>query len=241
MAENEPSESIGLNGSYHSTSTEEKSICKEPVSSQHVILNENIATKEIIAVEKMNNDVLFKTADNHTISAASNGELTCSQKSIAIPANNASQINHKTSTNDSSVNVPSINAASITDLSPSTGISDLDTVDSNTRTDKISHEINGVTSEMDEHSNMKKVTFVDNDITANSPQEASSATVETTANQTPEGIVFLFELHDLPCCNFFFYLPYLSSIHEKAMNRYVLDGKSALAWELPFPGHLSST
>ena len=38
-----------------------------------------------------------------------------------------------------------------------------------------------------------------------------------------------------------FYLPYLSSIHEKAMYRYVLDGKSALAWELPFPGHLSST
>ena len=46
--------------------------------------------------------------------------------------------------------------------------------------------------------------------------------------------------------NFFFfffilYLPYLSSIHEKAMYRYVLDGKSALAWELLFPGHLSST
>ena len=43
---------------------------------------------------------------------------------------------------------------------------------------------------------------------------------------------------------FFFYLPYLSSIHEKAMYRYVLDGKSALAWELLFPrhlGHLSST
>ena len=40
---------------------------------------------------------------------------------------------------------------------------------------------------------------------------------------------------------FFFYLPYLSSIHDKAMYRYVLDGKSALAWELPFPGHLSST
>ena len=39
----------------------------------------------------------------------------------------------------------------------------------------------------------------------------------------------------------FFYLPYLSSIHEKAMYRYVLDGKSSLAWELPFPGHLSST
>ena len=39
----------------------------------------------------------------------------------------------------------------------------------------------------------------------------------------------------------FFYLPYLSSIHEKAMYRRVLDGKSALAWELPFPGHLSST
>ena len=39
--------------------------------------------------------------------------------------------------------------------------------------------------------------------------------------------------------NFFF--PYLSSIHEKAMYRYVLDGKSALALELPFPGHLSST
>ena len=40
---------------------------------------------------------------------------------------------------------------------------------------------------------------------------------------------------------FFFYLPYLSSIHEKAMYRYVLDGESALAWELPFPGHLSFT
>ena len=39
----------------------------------------------------------------------------------------------------------------------------------------------------------------------------------------------------------YFFLPYLSSIHEKAMYRYVLDGKSALAWELPFPGHLSST
>ena len=41
-----------------------------------------------------------------------------------------------------------------------------------------------------------------------------------------------------------FYLPYLSSIHEKAMYRYTLDGKSALAWELPFSrfmGHLSST
>ena len=25
------------------------------------------------------------------------------------------------------------------------------------------------------------------------------------------------------------------------MYRYVLDGESALAWELPFPGHLSST
>ena len=37
-----------------------------------------------------------------------------------------------------------------------------------------------------------------------------------------------------------FYLPYLSSIHEKAMYRYFLDGESALAWELPFPGHLSS-
>ena len=40
---------------------------------------------------------------------------------------------------------------------------------------------------------------------------------------------------------FFFYLPYLSSIHEKAMFRYVLDGESALAWKLTFPGHLSST
>ena len=39
----------------------------------------------------------------------------------------------------------------------------------------------------------------------------------------------------------FFYLPYLSSIQEKAMYHYVLDGKSALAWKLPFPGHLSST
>ena len=41
--------------------------------------------------------------------------------------------------------------------------------------------------------------------------------------------------------DFFFYFPYLSSIHEKAMYRYVLDGKPALAWELPYPGHLSST
>ena len=40
---------------------------------------------------------------------------------------------------------------------------------------------------------------------------------------------------------FFFNLPYLSSIHEKAMYRYVLDGKFALAWELLFPGHLSFT
>ena len=39
----------------------------------------------------------------------------------------------------------------------------------------------------------------------------------------------------------FFYLPYSSSIHEKAMHRYVLDAKSALAWELLFPGHLFST
>ena len=39
----------------------------------------------------------------------------------------------------------------------------------------------------------------------------------------------------------FFYLLYLSSIHEKAIYRYVLDGKSALARELPFSGHLSST
>ena len=36
---------------------------------------------------------------------------------------------------------------------------------------------------------------------------------------------------------FIFYLPYLFSIHEKAMYRYVLDGESALAWELPFPAH----
>ena len=39
----------------------------------------------------------------------------------------------------------------------------------------------------------------------------------------------------------FLYLPYLFSTHEKAMYCYVLGGKSALAWELPFPGHLSST
>ena len=45
-------------------------------------------------------------------------------------------------------------------------------------------------------------------------------------------LVFLF---------FIFFLPYLSSIFEKAMYRYVLDGESALAWELPFLGHLSST
>ena len=37
------------------------------------------------------------------------------------------------------------------------------------------------------------------------------------------------------------YLPYLSSIHEKVMYHYVLDGKFALAWELLFPGHLSAT
>ena len=42
------------------------------------------------------------------------------------------------------------------------------------------------------------------------------------------------------CSCFIFYLPYLSSIHEKAIFHYVLDGKSALAWELLFPGHLSS-
>ena len=40
---------------------------------------------------------------------------------------------------------------------------------------------------------------------------------------------------------FFFYLSYLSSIYEKAIYRYVLDGKFALAWELPFPGYLFST
>ena len=33
----------------------------------------------------------------------------------------------------------------------------------------------------------------------------------------------------------------MSSIDEKAMYRYILDSKSALAWELAFPGHLSST
>ena len=38
----------------------------------------------------------------------------------------------------------------------------------------------------------------------------------------------------------FFFLPYLSSIHKKAIYRCVLDGESALAWDLPFPGHLSS-
>ena len=37
------------------------------------------------------------------------------------------------------------------------------------------------------------------------------------------------------------FLPSLSSIHEKAMYCYVLDGESALAWELPFSGHLSAT
>ena len=37
---------------------------------------------------------------------------------------------------------------------------------------------------------------------------------------------FASEIHNA----IFFYLPYLSSIHEKAMYRYVLDGMSALAW-----------
>ena len=32
----------------------------------------------------------------------------------------------------------------------------------------------------------------------------------------------------------FFYLPYLSSIHEKVMYHYVLEGKSAPTWELLF-------
>ena len=40
---------------------------------------------------------------------------------------------------------------------------------------------------------------------------------------------------------FFLFLPSLSSIHEKVMYCYVLDGESALAWELPFSGHPSST
>ena len=43
------------------------------------------------------------------------------------------------------------------------------------------------------------------------------------------------------CFELFFYLPYLSYIHEKVMYCYVLDGKSGLAWELLFPGHLPST
>ena len=40
---------------------------------------------------------------------------------------------------------------------------------------------------------------------------------------------------------FFYFLRYLPSIHEKAIYCYLLDEKSALAWELPLPGHLSST
>ena len=40
---------------------------------------------------------------------------------------------------------------------------------------------------------------------------------------------------------YFFYFSYLSSIHEKAMYCYGLDGKPALAWDLAFPGRLSST
>ena len=43
------------------------------------------------------------------------------------------------------------------------------------------------------------------------------------------------------CKSFFYIFPYLSSIHEKEMYRYVLDGMSALVWELLYPGHLSST
>ena len=39
----------------------------------------------------------------------------------------------------------------------------------------------------------------------------------------------------------FFNLAYLSSSYGKAMHCYVLDGKPALALELLFPGHLSST
>ena len=49
------------------------------------------------------------------------------------------------------------------------------------------------------------------------------------------------ELTNAKLCFLLFYLPYLTSIHEKTMHRYFLDGESALAWELPFPGHLSST
>ena len=37
------------------------------------------------------------------------------------------------------------------------------------------------------------------------------------------------------------YVFFATFIHEKAMYRYVLDSKSALALELLFPGHLSST
>ena len=40
---------------------------------------------------------------------------------------------------------------------------------------------------------------------------------------------------------YMFFLQYLSSIHKKAMYRYVLDCKSALALELLFLGHLSFT
>ena len=40
---------------------------------------------------------------------------------------------------------------------------------------------------------------------------------------------------------FFFLFATFIPIHEKAMYRYVLDGEFALAWELQFLGHLSST
>ena len=41
---------------------------------------------------------------------------------------------------------------------------------------------------------------------------------------------------------FFFVLFAIFILHsrESELYRYTLDGKSELAWELPFPGHLSS-
>ena len=39
----------------------------------------------------------------------------------------------------------------------------------------------------------------------------------------------------------FFFIYHIYPPFTRAMYRYVLDGMSALAWELPFTGHLSST
>ena len=45
-------------------------------------------------------------------------------------------------------------------------------------------------------------------------------------------------------CFFFVLFIFILHSRESELHRYILDGKSALAWELPFPrclGHLSST